>query len=222
MAVVTISRQYGSGGTEIATRVCEMLGYGYLDKVLMSQVAAEAGLCGAELVEFSEQRSEVRDFLDRLLRPGPHSVVRVRTRTRDAAGGETISVRELDEARCAKLVRSAIHAAYKQGDVVIVGRGGQDTLKNMPEVLHVRIVAPMAERVLRIQKQEQVDTETARRLAIEHDQATARYLNQLFRVRGDNPELYHLVINTGKWSLEDAAQVIVKSVEQLQADRVPA
>jgi cytidylate kinase len=89
-------------------------------------------------------------------------------------------------------------------------------------VLHVRIVAPMAERVLRIQKQEQVDTETARRLAIEHDQATARYLNQLFRVRGDNPELYHLVINTGKWSLEDAAQVIVKSVEQLQADRVPA
>jgi cytidylate kinase len=222
MAVVTISRQYGSGGTEIAARVCEMLGYRYLDKVLITHVADEAGLSGGELVEFSEGRSEVRDFLDRLLRPGPHGVVRVRTRSRDAAGSETISVKQLDEARCAKLVRSAIHAAYKQGDVVIVGRGGQDTLKNMPEVLHVRVVAPMAERVLRIQRQEQVDTETARRLAIEHDQATARYLNQLFRVRGDNPELYHVVINTGKLSLEGAAQVIVKAVEQLQAQPAPA
>ena len=83
MAVVTISRQYGSGGTEIAARVCEMLGYRYLDKVLITQVAAEAGLSGRKLVEFSEQRSEVRDFLDRLLRPGPHGCCRV-ARERDS------------------------------------------------------------------------------------------------------------------------------------------
>jgi cytidylate kinase len=215
MAVVTISRQYGSGGTEIAARVCEILGYRYLDKVLITQVAAEAGLSGKELVEFSEQRSAVRNFLDRLLRPGPHGVVRVETRARDETGSETISMEQLDEARCAKLVRSAIHAAYKQDDVVIVGRGGQDTLKNMPEVLHVRIVAPMGNRVLRIQGQEKVDVDEARRLALEHDQATARYLNQLFRVRGDNPELYHLVINTGRLSPESAAQIVVKAVEQL-------
>jgi cytidylate kinase len=218
MAVVTISRQYGSGGTEIAARVCEMLGYSYLDKVLITQVAAEAGLSGKELVELSEQRSEVRNFVDRLLRPGPHGVARVETRSRDETGSRTISVEQLDEARCAKLVRSAIHAAYEQDDVVIVGRGGQHTLKNMPGVLHVRVLAPMGNRILRIQGQEKVDAEEARRLAIRHDQATARYLNQLFGVRGDEPELYHLVINTGKWSPEIVAPIIIKAVEQLQAE----
>jgi cytidylate kinase len=218
MAVVTISRQYGSGGTEIAARVCEMLGYRYLDKVLITEVAAEAGLSGKELVEFSEQRSEVRNFLDRLLRPGPHGVVRVGTKSRDESGSETISAEQLDEARCAKLVRSAIHAAYKQDDVVIVGRGGQATLKNMPGVLHVRVVAPMGNRILRIQGQEKVNAEKARCLAIDHDQATARYLNQLFGVRGDEPELYHLVLNTGKWSPEIAAHIIAKSVELLQTE----
>ena len=54
MAVVTVSRQFGSGGTRIAARVCELLAYRYLDKVLMTQVAAEAGLSGKELVDFSQ------------------------------------------------------------------------------------------------------------------------------------------------------------------------
>jgi cytidylate kinase len=217
MAVVTISRQFGSGGTQIAGQVCEMLGYRYLDKVLMTQVATEAGLSGKELVDFSEERYEVRNFLDRLLRPGPHGVARLETRSRDAAGRETLSVEQLDEARCTKLVRSAIHAAYQQGDVVIVGRGGQVTLKETPGVLHVRIVAPMGNRILRLQGQEKVSAEEARRLAIEHDQVTSRYLNQLFGVRGNEPELYHLVINTGKWSLEHATQIVVSAVHQLKA-----
>lgn len=215
MAVITISRQFGSAGTQAASRVCDLLGYRYLDKVLMTQVATEAGLLGKEFVDFSEERSEVRNFLDRLLHPGPHSVARVATRSRDAAGRETLSLEQLDEARCAKLVRGAIHAAYQQGDVVIMGRGGQVTLKEMSGVLHVRIVAPMGSRILRIQSQEGVDAEQARRLAVAHDQATTRYLKQLFGVRGDEPELYHMVINTGKWSPGVAAQIIYNAVEQL-------
>lgn len=218
MAAVTISRQFGSAGTQTASQVCQMLGYRYLDKVLMTQVATEAGLSGKELVDFSEERSEVRNFLDRLLRPGPYSVARVETRSRDAAGRETLSAEQLDEARCARLVREAIYAAYQQGGVVFVGRGGQVTLQEMPGVLHVRIVAPMGTRILRIQNQEGVDAEQARRLAIQHDQATTRYLKQLFGVRGDEPELYHVVINTGKWSSEAAAHMICNAVEQLQME----
>ena len=54
--------------------VCELLGYRYLDKVLMTQVAVESGLSGKELVDFSEERFEVRNFLDRLL-PIPASAL---------------------------------------------------------------------------------------------------------------------------------------------------
>ena len=71
MAVITISRQYGSGGTEVANRVCELLNYKYLDKEIIAAAAAEAGLSGGEVVEFHEEASEVRSFVDRLLFPGP-------------------------------------------------------------------------------------------------------------------------------------------------------
>ncbi|MEJ2556137.1 MAG: cytidylate kinase-like family protein [Anaerolineae bacterium] len=220
MAVITISRQYGSGGREIAARICELLGYRYLDKLLMTQVAAEVGLSGQELADFSEEYPKVRNFLERLLRPGPHGVVRVSVRSRDLTGAETLSVKQLDESRCASLVRSAIQTAHKQEDVVIVGRGGQAILQEVPNVLHVRIEAPMGTRILQVQKRKGGNAEEARRLAIQQDQAAAQYLQRLFGIRWDNPILYHILINTGKWEPERAAQIIFNALGQLQANEV--
>jgi cytidylate kinase len=214
MAVVTISRQFGSGGTEVARRVCEVLGYRYLDK-LMGQVAAEVGLSGKELVDFSEEHLKVRNFLERLLLPGPHTVARYSVRAQGAAGMEATGVVQLDDARSASLVRSAIHTAYQQGNVVIVGRGGQATLQDMPGALHVRIEAPMAARVLRIQAREGNLAEEAREMALRHDKAAEQYLKKLFTIRWDDANLYHLIINTGKWELETAAQIIVDAVQRL-------
>ena len=66
MAVITISRQYGSGGDEIATRLWNVLGYRYFDKRLMAQVATEAGLSPTEVVDSSEDNYEARSLLERL------------------------------------------------------------------------------------------------------------------------------------------------------------
>jgi cytidylate kinase len=212
MAVITVSQQLGSGGRQIAARVAEMLGYRYLDKLLMTQVAAEVGLSGKEMADFSEEHSKAKNFLERLLRPGPHAVAQVSIRSQDQTGAHTLTVRQLDEDRCASLVRSAIHTAYKQGSTVIVGRGGQATLQGMDGVLHVRIVAPMANRILRLQEREGVDAETARQMATQQDQATAQYLHQLFGIRWDDPTLYHLTINSGKWPSEAVAHIIVNAL----------
>ncbi len=215
MAVVTISRQFGSGGTEVARRVCELLEYRYLDKLLIGQVATEVGLSGKELVEFSEEHTKVRNFLERLLLPGPHTTARYSVRVQGEAGTRTVDVVQLDDARSASLVRSAIHTAYQQGDVVIVGRGGQATLQDMPGVLHVRIEAPMPARVLRIQARERIVAEEAREMALRHDKAAEQYLKKLFAIRWDDANLYHLIVNTGKWELEAAAQIIANAVERL-------
>jgi len=67
MAVITIPRQYGSGGNVIATRFCEMLGYRYFDKSLMAQMSAEVGLSRDEMVDFSEEKHQVGGRLDGLL-----------------------------------------------------------------------------------------------------------------------------------------------------------
>ena len=220
MAVITISRQFGSGGIEITNRVCELLGYRYLDKLLMTQVAAEVGLCGKELADFSEEHHKAKRFLDRLLMPGCHGVVRISVRSQDPSGRETLSKAQLDQARCTNLVRTAIYAAYEQGDVVIVGRGGQATLQDVPGVLHVRIEAPLADRILRIQEREGVGPNEARELARNRDQMAAQYLATLFDIRWGDPLLYHLVVNTGKLDLEAAAVTIVSLVQQLRADPV--
>ena len=220
MTVITISRQYGSKGTEIAERVCKLLGYKFVDKQIIAQAANEAGVPGGRVVEFNEQHSLMRSFVDRLLYPGPHVVAQVVVTSSGDGENGRLTVEELDKAECLNLVRSAIHAVYQEGNVVIVGRGGQAVLQTMPGVLHVRTVAPMPIRLLNIQKQIDVGLEEAYRLAMRQDKKTAGYLSQVFGIEVDDPMLYHLVINTGKLSVEQAAQMIVGSVETIETASV--
>lgn len=220
MAVITISRQFGSGGTEIALRVSELLGYSYLDKLILSQVATEAGISYSDVTGFSEEYATMDNFLLRVLTPGPHTFVKFSVRQRDASGEETSSTVQLNDARCAALVRNAVHTAYQHGDAVIVGRGGQATLQDQPGVLHVRIEAPLKTRVLRIQEREGLGVKESLDLARRHDKATAHYVRHLFGIRWDDPSLYHLVINTGKWELEAAAQLIAELAGRLAPDKM--
>jgi cytidylate kinase len=141
MAVITISRQFGSGGTQIAVRVCELLGYRYFDKELIAQVATEAGLLTDKAVDFSEEHYTGKSLIYRLFFPGPYNVATIPTWTRDETGMEKLNVQRLDEMHFLNLIRGVILAAYDHGDVVIVGRGGQAILAQLPNVLHVRIEA---------------------------------------------------------------------------------
>jgi cytidylate kinase len=219
MAVITISRQFGSGGTEIALRVSELLGYSYLDKLIMTQVAGEVGISSSDVTKFSEEYAKLDNFLLRVLTPGPHTFVKFSVRRRDASGEETSSTIQLNDARCAALVRSAVHKAYQQGNAVILGRGGQATLQDQPGVLHVRIEAPLKARVLRVQEREGLGVKESLDLTRRQDKATSHYIRHLFGVRWDDPALYHLVINTGKWEIEAAAQLIAELAGRVPADK---
>lgn len=74
MTVITISRELGSGGEEIARQVCDALKYRYFDKQVLVEAAAEVGLSSDLVVDYSEDRYEVRNLLSRLLRSGPRPV----------------------------------------------------------------------------------------------------------------------------------------------------
>jgi CMP/dCMP kinase len=221
MAVITISRQYGSGGDEIAARVCELLGYRYFDKGLMAQVAAGAGLSESEVVDFSEAGYKSPNVLNRLLSllttPAGQqtSVAQVSSWTRDASGAKVRQVEGVGETRSAAIVRGTIVAAYKLGDVMIVGRGGQAALQDEAGVLHVRVEAPLAVRVQRVARTASVSEREAERLIAERDQASAGYVKRFYGVDASDATLYHLVMNTGKWDLEAAAKVIAGAVGNL-------
>jgi len=215
MAVITISRQYGSGGNEIAARVCEILGYRYFDKKLMAQVASEVGLSEEELVDFSEESYKVRGFLDQLLNR-PRIVLPEEAAPEGAADKRHWPVEKLNEETCIAMVRKTIRAAYDQGNMVIIGRGGQVILKDMTGVLHVRIEATLGARVMRVQERRRISVAEAEQLTRSRDEAVVAYLKHYYDVDLANPLNYHLVINSGKWGIEASAQIIVNALSHLQ------
>jgi cytidylate kinase len=215
MPVITISRQFGSGGDEVAARVCSILGYRYMDKWLLRQVAKEVGLSENEVVDFSEEQYKARSFLESLFGARNRIVATASTRTRTASGATEIVDARLDEEQCINLVRAAVQAAHERGNFVVVGRGSQVILQEKPDVLHVRIEAPMTLRMMNVQESENMSPAEARTLIGQRDVASAQYLERFFGVRWDDPLLYHLLINTGRCDIETAARTIASAAEHL-------
>lgn len=216
MAVITLSRQYASGGDEIAARVCEVLNYHHFDKRLMSKVAAEVGLSEKEVVDFSEERYEVRSFLSRLFRAGPTPAAPVNIWQEDAKGQRILTERQFDNAECVDFVRYTVQAAYQQGNVLIVGRGGQVILHDKPGVLHIRVVASLDTRMSNLRKQGMSGIAEMKLKLAERDKATATYLKRFYDIDWSDPQLYDLVINTDHISTDAAVQIISTAIHQAQ------
>lgn len=212
MPVITISRHYGSGGIEVAKRLCEILGYSYFDKTLMVRVAAEVGISEKEVIDLSVDTYKMRGFFDRLFG-------RRRTGTWAPVGtppSERFRVEALDEAASINLVKDTIIAAYERDNVVIVGRGGQAVLRDKPGVLHVRITAPEGARAFRVKERENIPFSQATELVRSKDQAATDYLKRFFDIEWESPLLYHMIINTGWWELEDTSELIVNALTHLK------
>ena len=227
MAVITFSRQYGSRGDEVAARVREMLGYRLFDKKLMARMASEIGLSDNEIVDFSEENYNVRGFLERLFARRGRVVAEASSWKEDTTGARTVQVARLDEEQCVGMVKATIRAAYKQGNVVIVGRGGQAVLRDMRDVLHVRIESPLEKRIQYVHYHEmaglaaEFQRKRAEQVVAERDKATAAYLKRFFDVEWDDSSLYHLVINTARCSTEAAAHIVANAVSHLPSLEAP-
>jgi CMP/dCMP kinase len=226
MAVITISREYGSGGDQVAARLCEVLGYHAFGKAQIAQAASETNMSKLNAVDYTEDNHEVQSFLDRLLGRSASSVQNI-------AWSENPSIAtrakraDVNEAAVISLVRRAIKAAVRVDRMVIVGRGGQVLLKDTPGVVHVRIEASFERRVQRIvermrheQKAKQTDEELTRAagdiIGI-RDIASADYIRRFYNADWDDPKLYHMVLNLDRFSVEQATQVIVAAVREIES-----
>ena len=232
MTVITISRQFGSGGNEIADQICKTTGYHLFDKHILTMAASEAGLADQEIVDYGEDNYKVKNFFDRIFGSSRH-ITQVRIWKEDRQGIRIKDEMLLGEDHALFLERKAIEKAYKMGNMVIVGRGGQVILGTFPDVLHVRIQAPLEERLQRVRGYPDLvgrafsDSVEARRAAqdliITSDVRSEEYMKQFYGVDWSDPFLYHLIINTSKISLELAASVIIEAAHRLEniAEPIP-
>ena len=164
----------------------------------------------------SQDDYRARDFFDRLFRR-QRVVAQVGTWTVDARGTQTRSVKALDETSAINLVRATVRRAAREGDVLIVGRGGQAILQDEPGAFHVRIEAPLEDRVRWVQEQENSSEPEARDAVLDSDRAAQDYLKRFYDIDWADCGLYDLVISTRKLDAEAAADCIVQAVARMVA-----
>ncbi len=221
MTVITISRQFGSGGDEIARGLCEALQYQPFHKRMIAQAAAEAGLSDASAADDSQV---VSSFLDRLFDIAP--AMGASGWQDDSPGLYTPEGGQQGDSLSVTLVQRAVERACQVGRMVIVGRAGQMILRSCGSVVHVRVEAPLDERVQRVKgylkktrKLFNSEAELQRDAydwVLERDAASAQYVRRHYQADWADPLLYHIVLNTGKLSIEQATQVVVRLVQDLE------
>jgi cytidylate kinase len=181
MGAITISRQVNSRGDELARQVAEQLGWRWVARDLINQAALAAGAPQVALAEIDEL-----GFLG--LRPS--------AKEWRAYQGQ---------------VERIISDLADEGNVVIVGRGGQVVLRDRPDVLHVRVVAPLAKRTAWLQQEKNISAETAEARLVQSDKSRSRYLEQSYKVQVNDPTLYHVVINTGLLGLLQGVKLVTQA-----------
>jgi cytidylate kinase len=113
-----------------------------------------------------------------------------------------------------------MHEFRARGDVVLVGRAGQIILRNCPDTLHVRVIAPEAVRVARLVARHGISEQAARARIKASDQSRRRYVRRFYRARWDDPTLYDLVLNTAHMDEPAAVNLIVEAVGGLARARM--
>ncbi len=109
----------------------------------------------------------------------------------------------------------------RMGKVIIVGRGGHVITSKLKNVFHVRLIAPLETRIKHIMDIHKMNRRDAEAYIKKEDLARRNYLKSNFSRDIENPELYHLIINTGLLSYKEAAEIIVGAVMKKFAKSFP-
>jgi len=202
---IAISRQTGAGALTIANLVAERLNVHYqgdppcpwtvFDRNLAQRILEDHQL-SARMEPFipEDAKSTLTDALESVLGLHPsYWILRQHT-------------------------VETIRRLANQGNVILVGRGASAITAAFPHVVHIRLVAPLADRVRNFADYHQLPQEKAARLVRETDERRRRYVRTYFDTDPDDPTNYELTINTGRSGFERAARMVIDALlEKLAA-----
>lgn len=205
MAIITISRQFGAGGSTVARLLAEELGAELVDESLIAEVARRLDISAPEVAKTDERP---KTLVDRLLVTLTYLTPESRIAWQSPYGDVMIDPRSAIE----NLTQDVIRDVARLGNAVIVGRGGAFILRNHPNAFHVFLQAPGEVRVTTIMTRLLVDQETARRRIRETDANRAAYIRQLYDADWRDSANFDLVINTGRVGFARAVDLILAAI----------
>jgi cytidylate kinase len=198
MPVITISRMFGSGGSEVAELVASALGWTLLDDAVVNAVAARLGVTASE-VKAREERvpSLAERLVDTLSLASP-----------EFAATSTPGLPPT-EAQLVEVTRHVIDEIVQAGPAVLVGRGAQCVLAERQDALHAFCYAPHAALVRRTVERLGLTPAEAERRVVETNRQRARYVRRHWDRSWRDPGNYHVCVDTAWVGIAGAASLIV-------------
>ncbi len=197
MAVVTISRQFGSGGRTLGKMIAEELGYTFADNEIIQRLSKEANVSANWIRSFEK---EAGSRLSRII----SKMVSKRWLDRVLAGERGY----LDEEIYLDYMVLIIAQIADEGDAVILGRGSQYILDDHPETFHILLIDELENRIkFMVEHYEMTERQAAQAVNYE-DRRRASLYRRLGKKNYNDPELYHLVLNMGRLDLQAALKIV--------------
>jgi len=204
--VITLEREYGSGGGVIADKLAKRLGWKLWDQDLTEEIARRLD-CDCRAVEQREERRDPAYYrLFKSFMRGSHEGVQAAARMK------------MVDADCIReVVQKILPQIADAGNCVIVGRGSAYYLGNRPDSFHVFIYAPFQERVRRLRAAGKSEKE-AIELAETVDRDRANFIEKYFKVEWPGRHRFHLMVNSGMGE-DVAVEVILDTVTKCAKQR---
>jgi CMP/dCMP kinase len=203
MSLVTISRLYGSGGSEVAAQTAKRLGWQLLDDSIVDAIAAQMGVSADTVRAFDERQPPlIARLADALALDAPEVLS-------PSAGAAVLS----PDDRIFETTRRVMEAAVAQGPIVVVGRGAQLVLGQRTDAIHVFCYAPRDALVRRVAEREKLALPAAERRVDDMNHQRAARVRLHYGRSWTAFENYHLCVNTEWLGIDGAVDVVVRAVE---------
>lgn len=199
MATITVTRLYGSGGSEVARRVAEALGWRLVDGSFVDGIAKGLRATPADVRAIDERAPSLAERLADALALGSGEV----------QSASLATPMPPTEQRIAEVTREVIEKAVAGGPAVLVGRGAQAYLAQRDDVLHVHCYAPHDALVERTMRREGVSEEEADKMVKTRNQQREAYVKRMFGRSWLAPEHYHIMLNTAWLGQDRCVQLVL-------------
>lgn len=198
MAVLTISRQFGAGGKTLGERLARRLGYQFVDRHLISDVAKEANVSVDWVVAVERETSgRLMQILSKMV-----SGNFIERQLADSGS-------DFDEKKYIAFLKKVITDLAEEGNVVILGRGAEYILPDTPGIFKVLLVASWEDRIKFLENQYSITHKQASGLVEKEEKKRTAFLRKLDPRDPNDPILYHLCLNHSRVSMERSEEIIL-------------
>ena len=202
MSVITISRECGVESEKVASLIARELGWEYIGKQLVARIARELRISEGEAEAF------LQDAQSRLLRFVDRYTCSLIQRVVDREHGC------LDDESYFNTVKKLVEDVYEEKNAIIIGWGGMCLLRGKPNVLHVRLIKDLEGKIDTIMKRFDIDRKAAKYHIDREEKDSKSLIKHYFKIDWNDASLYDLIVDMGKTSVEDAAELVIANLKR--------